>query len=268
MSETARRLLTSASRSDDAGHLAANDLADIATSLEVDYRLIGGLSDTLLTWVYGVNQHVPSRETADADFGASPTVIGDARLLATLESRGYRQVAGNRLQRTVHSSGETLDLSVDLLTPSYKGRLVSNVQVGQLNVDEVPGLNLALAMPPVVVEVQVLLTDGKVLDMQYRLPDVVAALCMKAHAYRERLLPRDAVDVWRLLEAAHAAGIVAQDWKPQGSSLDASRLLYRYFAEAHMSGPHAATQHTQQQARIRTLLRAVVAPPPPAPSER
>lgn len=73
-----------------------------------------------------------------------------------------------------------------------------NVQVGELNVDEVPGLSLALAMPPVIVDAQVALTDGEELEVQYRLPDLVAALCMKAHAYQERLLPRDALDVWRL----------------------------------------------------------------------
>jgi hypothetical protein len=268
MKDTAQLRLTSTSRSDDAGHLAAADLAHIAASLDADYRLIGGLGVTLLTWVYGVNDDVPSRETADADFGASPTVIGDERLLAALEARGYRQVAGNRLLRTLHTPDESLDLTVDLLTPSYKGRLVPNVQVGQLNVDEVPGLSLALAMPPVVTHAQVVLTGGQTLDVLYRLPDVVAALCMKAHAYRERFLPRDALDIWRLLEAAHAAGVVAEKWAPQGARLDASRLLYRYFAETDMLGPRAATRDAKQQARIRSLLRAVVAPPSPPTEQR
>ena len=168
----------------------------------------------------------------------------------------------------VNASDEALDLAVDLLTPSYKGRLVPNVQVGELNVDEVPGLSLALAMPPVIVDAQIVLTNRQELEVEYRLPDVVAALCMKAHAYQERLLSRDALDVWRLLEAAHAAGVIAEKWTPQGSRLDASRLLYRYFAEVGTSGPPAATRDSKQQARIRSLLRSVVAPPPPHAEQR
>ena len=266
MSGITRLQLKSTSRSDDAGHLAAWDLADIGKRLGVEYRLIGGLSVTLLTWAHGVTHLVPIRETADADFGASASVIGDPQLANILTERGYQRVAGNRFTRTIQRDSFSLDLAIDILAPSYKGRLVSNVQVGQLSVDEIPALSLALAMDPTIVNASVLLTDERTLDVDYRLPHVVAALCMKAYAFRHRRFDRDAVDIWRLLEAAYASGVRAADWNPaeHGFRRDASYFLYEDFGEPTTPGPRVATANTQRQARIRTLLRAVVARPPSA----
>jgi len=264
MTATQKVRLFSASRSDDAGHLAARDLAVIARTLDVDYRLVGGLAVTLLTWVYGVSKQVPARETADADFGAQPQVVADERLLPALTASGYEQIEGNRLTRTERRQSEDIDLTIDLLTPSYKGRLVSNVPVGDFVVDEVPALSLALAMDAVTVQAVVTLTDGEAIDIEYRLPSVVAALCMKIHAYGERRQGRDALDVWRLLETAYSAGVRSAGWNPRGGGvrLDASRLVYQHFIDVSAPGPRAATQDTQQQARIRTLARAVVSEPP------
>jgi len=88
--------LASTSRSGDAGYLATRDLAVIADALGLEYRLVGGVSVTLLTRVHGVADRVPERETADADFGADLATVGDARLSQALLDHGYRRVAGNR----------------------------------------------------------------------------------------------------------------------------------------------------------------------------
>jgi hypothetical protein len=77
-----RLSLLSTSRSGDAGYLAAKDLAEIAATLEVDYRLVGGNAVSLLVAASGAASTVPGRETADADFGAAFEVIGDPRLPA------------------------------------------------------------------------------------------------------------------------------------------------------------------------------------------
>ena len=89
MVRAVQRDLTSESKSVDAGYLAAADLAGIAERLNLDYRLIGGLSVALLTWVHGVADQIPARETADADFGADVRTIGDIRLTEALLDRGY-----------------------------------------------------------------------------------------------------------------------------------------------------------------------------------
>jgi hypothetical protein len=168
--------LAATSRSGDAGYLAAHDLAGIADELGLEYRLVGGVSVALLTQVHGVADRVPARETADADFGADTATIGDERLARALLDHGYVRVEGNRFTREARRAGDTLPLAVDLLTPSYTGRLETNVGVGDLSVDAVPALGLALAAPPTAVRTRLTLTDGEILDFPLALPDVSAAL--------------------------------------------------------------------------------------------
>jgi hypothetical protein len=255
--------LASTSRSGDAGYLAARDLAGIADELGLEYRLVGGVSVALLAQVHGVADRVPARETADADFGADTATIGDERLARALLDHGYVRVEGNRFTREARRAGDTLPLAVDLLTPSYTGRLETNVGVGDLSVDAVPALGLALAAPPTAVRTRLTLTDGETLDFPLALPDVSAALCLKALAFAGRRSSRDAVDVWRLLEAAHAAGVRAGRWNPDGTGvrLDTSRVVHREFAVPAGAGVHAASRDRRLQARIRALALEVVARP-------
>lgn len=107
-----------------------------------------------------------------------------------------------------------------------------------------PALGLALATPPTRVRARLTLTDGDVLEVPLSLPHVSAALCLKALAYGGRRSPRDAVDVWRLLEAAHAAGVRAAQWNPGGAGvrLDASQIVHRDFGTPAGPGARAATR--------------------------
>lgn len=253
--------LVCASRAEDAGLLAAADLAGIASELGVPYRLLGGLSVTLLTWVHGVADRVPGRETADADFGAALDVIAGDRLPAALRGRGYHQVEGNRFVRTVARADGPLPLTVDLLIPSHDTRLAPDVPAGDLVVDAVPGLALALARPGTVITMLSRLSLGEKLDATLVVPDIESALCLKAYAYRGRFADRDAVDIWRLLEAADVAGVRAANWSLKGARLDAARILHQFFGSPRGQGPAAATREAGQQARIRALVRRVVAAP-------
>lgn len=115
--------LVSTSRASDAGFLALADLADIAAALRSDYRIVGGHMVTLLVARHGVANQVPLRETADADFAAMPTVIADPRLPATLIERGYlAEGAANRFTRGTQDPHGRLDLVIDILAPSFRGR--------------------------------------------------------------------------------------------------------------------------------------------------
>jgi hypothetical protein len=196
---------------------------------------------------------------------------------------GYTQVEGNRFERTVATDNGDLDLSIDLLAPADTPQMRSNVTVGDLTVDEIPGLRLALAMPATWVQARVRLTsrplptlsgqspapgaepgpasEPGLLHVRLPLPDVQAALCLQAFAYRDRLTSRDALDIWRLLEAAHAAGVRAEGWTPRGARLDAARVLHSLYARAGKAGPEAASSDRRTQARIRALLLEVVARP-------
>ena len=62
--------LVSTSRAQEAGYLAARDVQDLAERAGLQYRLVGGIAVSLLTWVHGAADRVPARDTADADLGA------------------------------------------------------------------------------------------------------------------------------------------------------------------------------------------------------
>jgi hypothetical protein len=260
-------VLASAGRSSDAGFLAAADLASIAADLVVPYRLVGGNAVTLLCAVHGVTDLVPARETADADFGADYQVVGDARLQSALLARGYRQVEGNRFSREQTGTGadgrtETWPLVVDVLAPSYEGRLLSNRRHGDLVVDEIPGLALALSRAGVDVDIEVRLTSGHELRFSTTLPDAVSALCLKAYAYVGRFSDRDAVDIWRLLEAARAAGVTTATWPAKATGREAGAALWQHFGRPGAAGASRASSRPADQTRIRALVAAVVGTPP------
>jgi hypothetical protein len=222
----------------------------------VAYRLIGGNAVSLLTSVHGVGDRVPARDTADADFGASYDVVCDPRLPRALAQRGYLRSAGNRFVRTDPGTGD--ELAIDVLAPSYTGQLRVNQPRGDLWVDEVPGLAFALARPATVVIAEVVLTSAVSLHAELLLPDVIAALCLKAYAYAGRLHPRDALDIWRLLEAAHAADVRANGWPRSATGSDAAQILHRHFGRPSSNGTADATSATAHQARIRALVAQVV----------
>jgi hypothetical protein len=246
-------VLASTSRAQDAGYLALADVAAVTEELVVDYRLVGGHMVALLVAVYSVTG-VPERETADADLGAHFAVAGDERLVQALKERGYTQPgASNRFVRTDESGPE---LVIDVLAPSYSGRHETNQRHGSLYLDEIPGLALALAQEPVVVEVEARLSDGRLLAMTVRIPAPLPALCLKLLSYGSRRAAKDALDIWRLLAVCHAAGVRPDAWGTHGAQRDASRELQE-FARLGSFGLRQATTDTATQARIRAIAAAV-----------
>jgi hypothetical protein len=238
MSEAHHVTLTSTSNAEDAAWLAVADVATLATNLGTDYRLIGGNSVALLVLVHDAATQVPDRATADADMGASFEVCADPRLVPALTVLGYDRQSGNRFIRTQGLR----TLIIDVLAPSYLGRLMSNQRHGDLVLDEIPGLLDALRLPPVHVSALAILTDTSHLEVHVHLPDVRAALVMKAHAYAGRLSDNDALDIWRLLQSAVNAGHTAADWPTGSTARDAATLLHRHFGAPNSGGPVGLTR--------------------------
>jgi hypothetical protein len=67
----------------------------------MEWRLIGGIAVSLLTWVHGVTHLVPERDTADADLAAPHALLADPEFMPALVELGYEQVAGNRFERKI-----------------------------------------------------------------------------------------------------------------------------------------------------------------------
>jgi len=189
--------------------------------------------------------------------GVSFEVCADPRLVPALTALGYDRQSGNRFIRTQG----TRPLVIDVLAPSYLGRLMPNQPHGDLVVDEIPGLLDALRLPPVYVAARAILTDTTQVDVHVPLPDVRAALVMKAHAYAGRLSDNDALDIWRRLQSADNAGRTAADWPTGSTARAAAVLLHRHFGAPSSGGPRRATPNRTNQARIRALTAYVVPNP-------
>ncbi len=181
---TRRVVIASASRAQDLGYQALSDVVAVTTSLDVDYRLVGGHMVALLVAAYEVSD-APERETADADLGASFEVVSDARLPQALRDLGYAAVSGNRFTRAL-SRGPSDELVIDILAPSRTGRHEPNQEAGELVVDAIPGLGYALAAKPTPLEVEVTLTTSEQRTFEVLLPSPLAALCLKLLAFNSR----------------------------------------------------------------------------------
>jgi hypothetical protein len=250
-------VLASTSRAQDAGYLALRDVAAVAAELKAPYRIIGGQMVSLLVSVYDV-AGPPARATLDADFGTTFDVIADPALAARLTEGGYAATGtANRFER----NHDGLTLAIDVLAPSYTGRLETNQRHGDLVVDEIPGLAYALSRPAVEIELELRLTDDTPLRTTIAVPGPVAGLSLKALAYRSRYARSDAVDLWRLLEVAYAAGVRAADWPHTATPMEAARCLHRFFNTTPARGLPDISLDAHVQTRIRALVAAVVAPP-------
>src|SRR4051794_10331514 len=138
---------------------------------------------SLLVQAYEATQ-APARETADADLAAPFQVLGDPRLVPALTAHGYIQETGNRF---VRQGPDGLDLVIDLLAPSYTGTHNPNQPIGDLVVDEIPGLSFALSAPATVLDLEIALLSGARRQASVPVPGPVPALALKALAYRSRL---------------------------------------------------------------------------------
>ncbi len=247
--------LASASYAEDSGYLAMQDLAGLAQRLDIDYRLVGGHMVSLLVAASGV-AGVPGRDTGDADFGVPSAVARDPRLLSELQRMGYSQTSGNRCERP---AGE-LTLTIDVLAPSYTGRIETNRAHGDLVLDEIPGLNFALTEPGLHLALTVRLTSGSQLDAEITVPSYLSALCLKALAFASRSAGKDAFDVWRLLEAAHTVGLSGEQWPDSVTPNTAVATLRRDFGRAGGHGLAARPERAQVRTRVRALVAAACGP--------
>lgn len=249
-----RFVIPSTARAEDGAFLAMSEVAELAASTDTEYRIIGAHIISVHTARHELD--LPLRQTG-ADVGLQAKVLSSSGLVQALIDRGYRQEGGNRFIRKV----DDLELAVDLLVPAYTSRIRHNRPVGDLFVDEVPGLSYALARDPFVGNLRVRLTNGTYVDTAPYFPDAIAALCLKVLAFAARHEKRDAIDVWRMLEVVNADGVTAASWPDRATPRQTAERLRNGFLPARGPGVRLATNQAEQQARIRALVARVVSPP-------
>lgn len=247
--------LSGTSQADEAGFLAMRDLALVANDLGIEYRIVGGQMVRLHVALAGVAEPV-NRVTQDADMGIAAASARNPRLVPSLEACGYtRPGAANRFVRTTASQ---LKLVIDVLAPAYGRRLVPNQLYGDIVLDEIPGLSLALARPGEQVDLTVTMLDDATVSFVVVIPEITSALCLKTLGWSSRLAAKDAVDIWRLLRAHRRLIPGPINWPDSGVQGDAATILRTDFARSSGGGVRAATTDRAAQAEIRALTLAVL----------
>lgn len=245
----------SRSRANDISLIALSDLSAAADRTGLHHRVIGGQMVDLLLHYTGTHGQVIDRATADADVGVPQTAITAEQLQAfadALTGRGYDQVAGDRFQRPRDRA------MIDVLTSAVRSRRTT-ARLGPIVATEAGGLAFALGQPPLEVTVVAQLTDGGALDpFQVQLPQLRAAVAIKAHAWADRRHRNDAVDIARLLHAAEAAQLGPGDFEESISLRDAVVHLRRSFRTAASEGVRLVYEDPRSRAELAATCVAVI----------
>lgn len=196
------------------------------------------------------------RVTQDADMGIAAASARDPALVPGLEALGdTRPGASNRFVRT---TDDGLRLVIDVLAPAWGRRMVPNQQYGDIVLDEIPGLSLALTIPGEQLELTVTRLEGTTASFTLVIPEITSALYLKVLGWSDRLAAKDAVDVWRLLRAYRQRIPEPIEWRDSGVQGDAVAILGQDFARPAGGGVRAATTDRAEQAEIRALALVIV----------
>jgi hypothetical protein len=248
------------------GYVALSDLARALGDIAADSRVIGGHMVTVLAarWRLG---HELYRETGDVDLGIPPIIARDHHVVGRLKDLDYTQVAGNRFARGLSDipvkmkdkdDSPRREAFIDVLV-----RARENVQVGEdLFTTEVPGLQLALARPPVTITLELRRLNGAILQCELPFADEVSALVLKSLATTVRSKDTDITDIWRCLETAFAAGLGPADFT-RGVGAESAEVIRSLFGSRR--GAAVAALAAEQRlsaeatdARV-TRIRALIA---------
>lgn len=253
----------SMSNAADLGYRALADVAAAADGVDVnDYRIVGGHMVQLLFHIYPT-PNATERSTADADAGIRRALAAGQGLHEKLLERGYQPHSGNHYIRQ-DESGECIE--VDLLIPH--GSVGEPDIVNGRGFDAIPGLGFALNASPILVNATVLLYGGDDLSFAVPVPDVEAALILKALAWQSRTAEKDLTDISSLLEILHLHKTGLSCWgyddarrAAMGQRKDAAFALHR-IADLAARGKILSAKARASPARLAALIKEHIPAPP------
>lgn len=245
--------IISTSKAADLGYRA---LADVAAAAQGhDYRIIGGHMVQLLLHAYPTPE-ATERTTADADAGINRATAASQSLHGALIARGYRAEVGNRYVREEWGGGVR---EVDLLVPD--GKAGEPTIINGRGFDAVPGLRFAFANTALQIPAIVHMNDGTDIEFTSEVPDVEAAIVLKALAWKSRGADKDASDILTLLEIVHLHKATLTRWgfgddrlSGRGHRRDSAAVLHA-LADTLSRGRQPRTA-LARPARLAALIRA------------
>lgn len=248
------------SNSDALGYLGQQAIST-AVSPEDAYRIVGGHMVRLLLEVYPTPRATP-RSTLDAD-----AAVGDIEMVGplseSLRAQDFVKSGGNVFLK--QAEGEQ-QIEINLLlprldrAPGIRPRHVPGI--GQ--VDSLPELHLVMQSDPLHLDVTAILLDGQAIEYRTRIPDVEAAIILKAHAWKARRTEKDLADLHSLLEMKEAHPEVP--WKLAGSGLigfkrDTARILHEIAGRVVLRNAGFPVPAHLDRKRMAGLVLRHVSPP-------
>ena len=189
------------------GYQALADIAEAAVGLNYDeYRIVGGHMVQLLLHVYPTEAAM-QRTTADADAGIKQATAAGQALHERLLDQGYEEAKGNHYIRR----DKDQQTEIDLLVPR-SGTSKTEILNGR-KFDAIPGLGFALSSSHLVIETKVMLHQGGDLHFTVPVPDVEAALILKALAWKSRKADKDLADISTLMDIVHEHKDALTKWE-------------------------------------------------------
>lgn len=271
--------LRATSLADDLAFVAMGDIWSIIGKRPeaINARQIGGHMVSLHVHRWGLDLF---RDSLDVDLGLPRVVAKDPWIVEQLLDLGYSRRGGNTFIRVVSDIPITLlsdmaikpEAAIDILIAPYTSRIRDNVRLGEhLTTTEVPGLADAMRRPSVNIEITLTRLNREECTTIVSLPDETSTLILKALAWRKLARDTDAIDLWRTLEIAVAAGVGPEELA-EGQGPEAARIIQGAFgikpgpameklAEARGLSPEAARRlHTRIRALIQRLFWEPAAP--------
>lgn len=263
MSEPAALTAQSFSHADNLGYLGQEAVAR-AVGRNVNYRIVGGHMARLLLLVYPTPAATP-RSTTDADTAVDDVhVIGP--IVDDLRSQNFTQIACNVFTKAI-AEGQHIEINVLLSRLNNSNRGIQSQDIADVGqVDTLPELSFALNAPGLDLDVSAVLTDGRTIRYRTRIPDVEAAVVLKAHSWQARGIQteRDLADLHSLLEIREAHP--GTDWALSNAGLkgfrrDAAQTLYDLATSLGKRSSHLPVPAYLDRTRMQALISKHVARP-------
>lgn len=200
MSEPIRLKVHALSIADALGYLGQQAVSE-AVANDCVYRIVGGHMDRIMLTVYPTPR-ATLRSTLDADAAFDDVeVVGS--IAENLISQNFTKERGNVLARE-HDVDQRIEINLLLPRVGHDSGIRPLTVSGVGQVDSLPEVGFALNCEALHLEIEAVLMNGRTIAYPTRIPNLEAAVVLKAHAWKERCSEKDLADLHSLLEIRDA----------------------------------------------------------------
>lgn len=254
MSEGIQVKVVALSNSDALGYLGQQAVSE-AVADGTDYRIVGGHMVRLLLHVYPTRM-ATLRSTLDADAAVGNVeVVGP--ISQNLLSKDFTKKGGNVFYKEA-GGDQRIEINVLLSREGPTMGLRPQTVSGVGQVDTLPELRFALGQPALFLDIEADLGDGQTIAYRTQIPDLEAAVVLKAHSWDSRRSLKDLVDLHSLLEIRQehqATSWRLNDEQPIGFRKDTARILTDLAEQVVRRNPRFRVPDSLSRPRMAALIK-------------